>query len=136
MTARLIFAIISTLLEEAAIVIIVLWGLPKIEVHIPMAGLITLMVAWATYSVISFQIVSRSLRKIHVARLPDMVGSKGKVVSSLAPEGLVMNSGELWVAKSLSSEMQPGEEAIVVAQDGLKLVVGESSTDHELESIE
>ena len=123
MTVRLIFAIISTLLEEAALVIIVRWGLPQIGVHIPLPGLIALMMAWGAYSVIIYRIGSRALRRKQLVGLPDMIGSKGKVVSPLAPEGLVRIRGELWIAKSEGSEMQPDREVIVVGQDSLKLVV-------------
>ncbi len=128
MTGRLILAIISTLLEEAAIVVIVLWGLPRIDIHIPLPGLIALMVAWGAYSVTIYRIGSRALRRKIVMNLPDMVGSKGKVVSPLAPEGMVRIKGELWVAELASGEMQIGGEVIVVEQDRLKLVVRASST--------
>ena len=127
MKARLVLAIISTLLEEAAIVVIVLWGLPQIGVYIPIPGLIAVMVAWGAYSTITYQMGSRALRKKPLINLPDMVGSNGEVVSPLVPEGMVKIKGELWVAKSASGEMQPGEEVIVVGQDRLKLVVLPSS---------
>ncbi len=129
MTGRLILAIISTILEEAAIVAIVRWALPRIDVHIPLWGLIILMVVWLTYSVSTYRMGSRALLRKPVAGLPDMVGSKGKVVSPLAPEGLVKIKGELWIAKSAGAEMEPGGEVIVVEQDRLKLVVRESSAD-------
>ncbi len=127
MTGRLIFAIISTILEETAIVVIVLWGLPEIGVHIPVAGLVALMVAWAVYDIITYRIGSQALRKKPLITLPGMVGSKGVVVSPLTPEGLVKIKGELWVAKSASGEMERGVEVIVVGQNSLKLVVRESS---------
>ena len=127
MSVRLILAIISGILEESAIVAIVLWALPRINVHIPLWGLIILMVVWLTYSVSTYRMGSRALLRKPVAGLPDMVGSKGKVVSPLAPEGLVKIKGELWIAKSAGAEMEPGGEVIVVEQDRLKLVVRESS---------
>ena len=123
MTVRLIFAIISTLLEEAALVIIVRWGLPQIGVHIPLPGLVALMMAWGAYSVIIYRIGSRALRKKQVVGLPSMIGSKGKVVSLLAPEGLVMIKGELWVAETEDKNIDTGEQVTVVGQDGLKLIV-------------
>jgi len=119
MTGRLILGIISTLLEEAAIVVIVLWGLPKIDVHIPLAGLIALMVVWGAYSVITYRAGSRALRKKPLISLPDMVGSKGEVVSPLAPEGLVRIKGELWIAKSARGKIKSGGEVVVVGQDRL-----------------
>jgi len=128
MTARLILAIFSTLLEEAALVVIVLWGLPQLGIHIPMAGLIALMAAWGALSVFIYRMGSRALRRKLIVGLPDMVGSKGKVVSPLAPEGLVRIKGELWVAKSTGRGMDTGEEVTVVGQDGLKLIVRKDGT--------
>ena len=116
-------AILSSLLEEAALVAVVLWGLPRLGVHIPLAGLIALMAALAAYDVITYRMGSRALRKKPVAGLSDMVGSTGKVVSPLDPEGLVRIKGELWQSKSAERGIDRGEEVIVVGQDGLKLVV-------------
>ncbi len=127
MTGRLVLAIISTLLEEAAIVVIVRWGLPQIGVDIPIPGLIVLMVAWGAFSVTIYRVGSRALRRKPVIRLP-VTGSQGRVVSRLAPEGLVRIESELWVAKSAGAEMDVGTEVIVVEQDGLRLVVHKSGT--------
>ena len=127
MRARLVLAILSTLLEEAALAVIVLLGLPKLGIHIPLAGLIALMAAWGAYSVITYRMGSRALRRKSVVGLADMVGSKATVVSPLAPEGLVRIKGELWVAKSVGHKIEAGEEVIVVGQDGLKLAVRRSS---------
>jgi len=131
MTGRLILAIISTLLEEAALVVIVLLGLPRLGIHIPLSGLIVMMVVWLAWSVIVYRVGSQALRKKPVISLPDMVGSKGKVVSPLVPEGLVRIKGELWVAKSAGRKIDVGADVIVLAQDGLKLVVREGTGDSE-----
>lgn len=133
MTGRLIFAIISTLLEETAIVVILRWGLPELGVRIPLLGLIALMLAWAGYSVATYRMGSRALKKKPVTALPDMVGSQGVVVSPLASEGLVKIKGELWRARSESGEMKSGVEVIVVRQNGLKLVVCKCSPADDLE---
>lgn len=127
MTGRLIIAIISTLLEEAALVVIVLLGLPRLGIHIPLPGLIALMVLWLAWSVIIYRMGSVALRRKPIISLPDMVGSKGKVVSPLVPEGLVRIKAELWMAKSAGREIDVGVKVIVVEQDGLKLVVQESN---------
>jgi len=128
MTARLIFAIFSTLLEEAALVVIVLWGLPELGIHIPLPGLIALMAAWGAISVITYRIGSRALGKKAVAGLPAMVGTKGKVGSPLAPKGVVRIKGELWEATSSGTNVDVGEEVVVVGQEGLKLVVDKDSS--------
>ncbi|MBA7669534.1 hypothetical protein ES703_77665 [subsurface metagenome] len=133
MTGRLILAIVSTILEEAAIVAVVLLGLPKLGINIPLAGLIAFMVAWGAYAVITYRMGSRALRKKPEIGLPAMVGSKGKVVSPLAPEGLIRIKGELWLAKSTSTTIDTGEEVTVVGQNGLKLIVHKSNISEEAE---
>jgi len=126
MTGRLILAIISTLLEEAAIAVIVLLGLPRLGLYIPLPGLIAVMVLWLAYSVVIYRAGSRALRRKPVINIP-VIGNKGKVVSLLAPEGLVRIKGELWVATSAGKKLGVGSEVIVEEQDGLKLVVRGSS---------
>jgi len=126
MSARLILAIISTLLEETAIAVIVLLGLPRLGLYIPLPGLIALMVLWLAYSIITYRAGSRALRRKPVINIP-VIGSKGKIVSPLAPEGLIKIKGELWVASSAGKKLDVGSEVIVVEQDGLKLVVRGSS---------
>ncbi|MBI2980437.1 MAG: hypothetical protein HYY41_06410 [Chloroflexi bacterium] len=123
MMVRLILAIVSTLLVEAALVVVMLWGLPELGVRISLPGLIALMVAWGAYAVVSYRISSRVLRQRPLLSLPDMVGSKGEVVTSLVSEGLVRIKGELWIAKSESGEMKLGDKVVVVGQDSLKLLV-------------
>lgn len=130
MMGRLILAIVSTLLEEAALVVIARFGLPRLGIELPLPALITVMALWLAYSVTIYRVGSRALRRKPVVGLPHMVGSKGKVVSPLAPEGLVRIRGELWVATSAGGEMKPDVQVIVVAQDSLKLVVRDTSPDN------
>jgi len=136
LTGRLIIAIISTILEEAAIVVIVRWGLPEINVHIPLWGLILVMIAWLSYSIFTFKMGTRALKKTPVANLSNMIGSKGKVVSSLSPQGMVMIKGELWVANSTGGNLEPGGEVIVVGQDRLKLVVQDINENDNTEKVD
>ncbi len=136
MTPRLILAIVSNLLEEATIVVIVLWGLPRLGIRLPLVVLIVLMVLWLAISVIIYQAGSRALKKKQLIGLTDMVGTQGKVVKPLAPEGMVKIKGELWLAKSASGEMKLGVEVLVVGQNGLKLVVRASSLANDLERTE
>ncbi len=133
MSWRLAFAIISTLLEETALVVVALWGLPQIGIEIPLPGLIVLMVVWGTYSTIIYRMGSQALRRKPLISLPDMVGSHGKVVSPLIPEGLVSIRGELWIAKSAGGEIKPGSEVTVLEQNSLKLVVSDRSTTDDTE---
>jgi len=127
MSTRLVLAVVSTLLEEAALAVIVLVGLPELDIKVPLGVLIALMVAWTAFSVFTYQMGSRALRRKPVMGLPGMLGSKGKAASPLAPDGYVRIKGELWEAKSEGEEIDTGGEVIVVGQDGLKLIVNKSS---------
>ena len=129
MTARLILAITSTLLEEVALVVIWRWGLPQLGIHLPLYALIIGMVAWAAYAVTTFIIVTRTLRRKAIVGLPTMIGAKGNVASPLAPDGLVNIKSELWGAESAEGNIEIGEEVTVAEQDGLKLTVRKSGTD-------
>ena len=116
-------AIFSTLLEEAALAVIVLWGLPQIDIYIPLPGLIIMMVAWVVLSVVLYRVGSRALRRKPLIGLSNMVDSRGKVVSPLAPDGVIKIKSELWDAKSAGRKIKTGEVVTVVEQDGLKLTV-------------
>ena len=122
-STRFVVAIFSTLLEEILLVMAVLWGLPYLGVHIPLAGLIALMVALLVYAVTTYSIVSRSLKRKPVIGLPNMIGSKAKVVSPLDPDGLVKIRDEIWQAKSAGMKIDNGEMVTVIEQDGLVLIV-------------
>ncbi len=123
MSGRLIIAIISTTLEETALAVGVLWGLPRLGVHIPLWILIIVMATWCTYTVVTYRMGSRALRRKPIPGLLEMLGSEGRVVNPLVLEGMVRIRGELWVAQSTDGEIETGEKIIVVGQDGLKLIV-------------
>jgi len=120
---RLMLAILATLAEEIAIVLIVLLVLPRFGLHMPLPGLIGLVTGLAVWCFISYRQASRALRKEPVAGFTTMVGSRGKIVSPLAPNGLIKIRNELWEATSVGGRIDTGEEVIVVGQAGLKLVV-------------
>jgi len=123
MTTRLIIAIITTLIEEAALAVVVLWLLPKVDVHLPLFVLVIIMLAWAAYAIITYRLGSRALKRKPVVGLPGMVGARGKTVSDLAPEGTVRIKGELWESRAEGRKINAGVKVIVVGQDGLKLIV-------------
>ena len=122
-TARLILAIVSTLLEEVAIVAIWRWLLPELDINLSLPVLIGIMAAWAAFSVTLFVFTTRTLKRQTVVGLPTMVGSRGKAASLLNPEGFVRIRGELWGSTSVEGNIGKGEEVEVVGENGLKLVV-------------
>ncbi len=127
MSGRLILAVVSTILEEAALAIIVLVGLPELGIKLHLAVLIVLMLAWVAITILNYQAGSRALKRQPVAGLGTMVGSRGRVVKPLKPEGLIKVGGELWQAKSVGADIDSGNEVIVVGQDRKILIVRHSS---------
>jgi membrane-bound serine protease (ClpP class) len=127
-TARLILAIISTLLEEVAIAVIWRWLLPEFGIELPLAVLVAVMVSWAAFCVALFVFTTRVLKKQALVGLPTMMGSRGRAASPLAPDGLVRIRGELWGATSAEGRVDTGEEVEVVGEEGLKLSVRKVGT--------
>lgn len=126
MSGRLILAIVSILLEEAALAVIVLVGLPGLDINIPVVGLIAIMIAWLAISVLIYRAGSRALKRKPLKGLETMVGTQGKSVSPLDPDGLVSIGGEYWQATAASGKIAAGDKVIVVSQRGNKLIVRSS----------
>jgi membrane-bound serine protease (ClpP class) len=123
MTTRLIIAIVTTLMEEAALAAVVLWGLPALGINLNVGVLIALMAALAAYAITTYRLGSRALARKPVVGLTDMVGARGRAVSDLAPEGTVRINGELWEAGAEGRKINAGADVVVVGQEGLKLIV-------------
>jgi membrane-bound ClpP family serine protease len=122
-TGRFIAAVVATICEEALIAVIIVWGLPKLDIHLPVSVLIAIMAVWAANSIIFYRIGSRALRRRPVSGLGSVINDIGKVVNPLTPDGVIKIKSELWEAKSAGGHISAGEEVMVVEQDGLKVTV-------------
>jgi membrane protein implicated in regulation of membrane protease activity len=127
MKFRLIWAIISIILEEAAIVIIALIVLPEFDIEISVTPLVLIMIAWLVMSVLLYLIGIRALDKKLIDGPEAIVGKRGTVVRALNPKGLVKINGELWGAES-KDNIDVGEEIIVTHHSGIKLIVERCNT--------
>ena len=125
MRARAFFwySLISTIVKEAAIIAVVLWLLPYHDIHIPIWGLVIIVLAVAAYSYITYRLVKSSLMKEPVVTPQVMVGTEGKAVTPLAPEGYIKIQGELWQASSTACRLEVGADVVVVGREGLWLLV-------------
>jgi membrane-bound serine protease (ClpP class) len=122
-TTRLILAIISNALQLVIIWIIWRWLLPEFEIRLSVPVLISIMAAWAIIGTSIFVFTTGALKKQVQAGQPSMIGTTGKVTSKLAPQGMVKIRGELWTARSITGEIDSGEQIMVTGQEGLKLLV-------------
>ena len=120
---RLLIAVLTTSAEETAIWAIWRFILPEFDINLPVGALIGAMSAWFCFSVWLFVFTTHTLKKQIPVGLPSMIGSKGKVASSLTPEGQVRIRGEIWGASSTGGDIEVGTEILVVDEDGLRLQV-------------
>ena len=123
MSGRLLLAIISTIIEEAALTVIFLVGLPEMDINPPLWLLFVVLTAWAGMAALVYRAGSKALDRKPVIGLSSMVGGRGVVVSPLSPVGLVRVKNELWAAKTEGGRIDSGEEIVVVGQERMRLTV-------------
>ncbi len=116
-----VYATITSLLEEAALVAVVLWLLPRFGIDIPLWGLALLMIALGVYSYMAYQLGKKALDKKPIVS-PD-IGNRGKATTPLTPTGYVRLGTELWKASSTDSSIEAGEEVVVIGMQGVTLLV-------------
>jgi membrane-bound serine protease (ClpP class) len=116
-------AILGALVEEAILVAIVFWLLPRFNINIPLWGLAILMVALAVYSYVMYWVGKPTFLIKPKVSAENIIGSEGRVTKRLAPEGYVKVQGVLWKATCSESELEVGEVVEVVGMEGLKLLV-------------
>ena len=127
MNGRLIIAVVTTLLDEAAIIFLLVWGLPKLGISLPVAVLVLIGILWTVFAVVLYLSGIKILRQKPLAGQTDMTGSNGKVIRDLTPEGMVKISGELWTARSTTGNIHKDEKIEVTGQKGLTLIVKKAS---------
>jgi membrane protein implicated in regulation of membrane protease activity len=112
--------ITTSLLEQAALVAVVLWLLPKVAINIPLWGLILMMIALGLYNYITYRLGKKALDKKPM--ISPYIGSRGRTTTPVSPKGYVRVNGELWQASS-NSIIDSGEEIAVVGIEGMTLLV-------------
>ena len=120
-------AITTSLLEEAALMAVVLWLLPKVAINIPFWGLILMMIALGVYNYINYRLGKKALTKKPMISLD--IGSRGRTTTPISPKGYVRVNGELWQASS-NSTIDAGEEIAVVGIEGMTLLISPVEKDN------
>ena len=115
--------IVTGLLKGAALAAIVLWLLPLWGINIPMWGIILIVVAFLVYEIVTFRVGRRALERKPVIWAEAIVGCCGKATTPLAPDGYVQVNGELWRAFSSGTNIDQGDDIVVVEMDRLTLRV-------------
>jgi membrane protein implicated in regulation of membrane protease activity len=120
-------AITTSLLEEAALVAVVLLLLPRVAINIPLWGLILMMIALGVYNYINYRLGKKALDKKPMISLD--IGSRGRTTTPVSPKGYVRINGELWQASS-NSTIDAGEEITVVGIEGMTLLISPVEKDN------
>lgn len=124
LAGRLVIGVFRLTLEELAIYAVWRWLLPEFDIKLPLFVVVLAMVAWGSFAIFRFIIATRLSRKPQMPGLPSLVGSVGRVVSPLTPQGTVRIKGETWTAVLVEGdEAVVGEEVTVTDMDGLCLHV-------------
>ena len=120
---RTLLTVFVLLLDDIAIVLIILLIVWKLELTLPLWVLIALVVGLVVLSAIVYRIVAPVLNKKSVTGAEAMIGLEGRVVTPLAPEGTIKVCGELWQASVTDDAIDVSEEVLVMGMEGLKLLV-------------
>jgi membrane-bound ClpP family serine protease len=120
---RLILAIISMALEQAAIFAVWYWLLPAFGISLYVGVVIGVMAGWLLIGTWLFIFTTGILKKKQQIGQTSMVGAEGEAAGKLSPGGMVKIRGELWGAVSEEGDILPGEDIIVTGERGLKLLV-------------
>jgi membrane-bound ClpP family serine protease len=120
---RLIISIVTSLLDEALIVFLILWLLPHFGIEIPLWLMIVIVLAFAAFAVFSYKIGTKTLTKKPLSGFTDMTGKEGVAATDLQPGGYVKIEGELWTATTGGESLPSGSKVIVTGQQKLTLIV-------------
>ena len=115
--------ILVLLLDEAAVVALVLLVLWVLEIKIPLPiAIVAALLLGAVVFVIHKAIIPTFHSK-KVTGSEGMIGLEGTVIEPLTPIGVVRVGNESWKAKSVGGNIAAGEEVEILGLSGLTLTV-------------
>ena len=128
----LVYAIVLSVAEQAVLLFVLLWMLPRVGLVVPAWAVALLAASLAAYSVVLTRLNYRALNQTPI-QSPD-VGARGRVVQALDPRGYVKVGNELWSAEIEGPHLGQGEEIVVLQVSGLHLTVAAASESMEQET--
>ena len=111
------------LLKGAVLAAIVIWLLPLWGINIPIWGLILITVAFLFYEIVTFRLGKRALERKPSIWSGALVGCRGIATTPLTPKGYVQVHGELWRALSSDTDINEGDDIVVVEMNRITLRV-------------
>ena len=115
--------VLVLLLDEAAVLVLIILALRFFGVRIPLPIIIVVALIVGTLVFMIHVAVIPSFHRKQVTGREGMIGAQGEVVEPLTPVGSVTVKGEYWRAKSVDGNIEAGADVEIVALDGLTLKV-------------
>ena len=115
--------VLIVLLDDIAILALLFILLWVFDVDIPLYLLIIIGLVAGTFIFFVNRAIVPSLRRKKIAGKEGMIGLTGEVAQALKPKGVIKVADEYWKAKSLSGDIDIGQEVEIIDIDGLMLEV-------------
>jgi len=115
--------VLLLLLDEAAVLLVVILVLQFLGLRIPLSITITVAIIVGMFVFIIHIAVIPSFHRKQVTGREGMIGTQGKVVEPLTPVGAITIKGEYWRAKSVGNNIDADENVEIVGLEGLTLKV-------------
>ena len=121
--AYIMFNIATGLLKGAVLLLVILWLLPMWGINIPVWGLVLIIFAFLAYEIVTFRLGRRALAKKPVIWAEALIGCCGRATTPLTPDGYVQVNGELWHAIASETNINEGDDIVVLELNRLTLRV-------------
>lgn len=118
-----LFCLVTTVIEEAVLIAVLLWLLPRFGISIPIWLFVVLVLAWVAWSYLTYRLGERVIAKTPAVGPETMVGVMCRTTTPLCPVGYVQAGSELWRACSIAGDIDAGVEVVIIGMKGLTLFV-------------
>ena len=118
-----LFNIVSTVIEEAVLITVLLWLLPHFAIRIPLWLVVVLALAWAAWSYLTYSLGKKVIGKPPAVGPETMIGLRCRTTTPLSPVGYVQAGSELWRACSITRDIDAEVEVVITEVRGLTLLV-------------
>ena len=115
--------VLVLLLDEAAVIVLVIVILQFFKVSIPLPATIIVALVLGGFIFVVHVAVVPSFHRKKVTGQEGMIGAQGRVVEPLMPVGTILVEGERWKAKSVDDSIETDEDVEIVGSEGLTLQV-------------
>ena len=115
--------VLVLLLDEAAVVALVLLVLRLLKIEIPLPVTIIGALLLGAFVFAIHKAVIPTFHKKQITGAEGLIGLECRVVKPLVPVGLVRIKDEYWKAKSPGKNIAVGDKVEILGRDGLTLIV-------------